>query len=45
VAIIQSGYATIDAIQKLLDTVDLEPSMLVEAAAVMTQIEHQFGGA
>lgn len=45
VAIIQSGYATIDAIQKLLDTVDLEPSMLVESAAVMTQIEHQLGGA
>jgi hypothetical protein len=34
-----------DAIQKLLDTVDLEPSMVVEVAAVMTQIEHQLGEA
>jgi len=41
VAIIKSGYATTNAIQKLLDTVDLEPSMVVEVAAVMTQIEHQ----
>lgn len=41
VAIVMSGHADIKSIRRLLDTVDMEPAMLVEVNEVLGQIERR----